>query len=404
MGDRRDIVLINQYFYPSDAATAVLLRELVEDLSSEFALTVVCESAASGVESSKYSCVRLAPPAWIRDDEAIASRGLRWLTSFLFLVRAAWWVLTTSQRSLIILASEPPFLDSVLGALCWMRRQKFMIIVQDLYPEFAAAVNLRPVSFFTRALGRWHSFISRRSCGVVAISKDHEKLLAQRGVSPRACIPNWAPTSCGDSSTGELPFPSMDGPLIVHYAGNLGLACDLEALTQALEGLAAQGQLEKFRVVLRGDGIKREAAQRLAATFPQVSMVSRVPVGDVASAMGGCHVHLVLTPAKLKGCVYPSKIQSILAAGRPIIASVPSGSSIAEFIRTHEVGYVSAAEEPSQLAEAMMRCLRDMRGNPDLLREMGQRGCRYVAAHWNRRLAVEQYRALLEEVVHDHKS
>lgn len=404
MEDRADVVLINQYFYPSDAATAVLLGELAEDLSAHVKLTVVCETANAAPHKSGYSCVRLSPLAWIRDDRAVASRGLRWVTSFLFLVRASLWVLLSPRRALFILASEPPFLDLVLGTLCWLKRQKFLIIVQDLYPEFAAAVDLRPVSFFTKPLAWWHSFVARRSSGVVAISKDHEERLAGRGVCARACIPNWAPTSCGGAGEQSLPFPSMQGPLILHYAGNLGLACDLEAFEVALASLSSQGQLDNFRFVLRGDGIKREEARRLTARFSQVTMAPRVPVVDVAQEMGACHAHLVLTPATLQGCVYPSKINSILAAGRPVVASVPGESSIAECISVEGVGYVSPAEDPSQLAGVLLRCLRDMRDNPEALHEMGKRGRSYVASTWNRSMAVERYRRLIEEVLHDRTS
>ena len=404
MGERADVVLINQYFCPSDAATAVLLGELAEDLCARYELTVVCESAFAGPAPSGYSCVRLPPPSWIHDDDAVASRGLRWLSSFLFLTRISWWVLTARRHSLFIIASEPPFLDSVVGSLCWMKGQKFLIVVQDLYPEFAAAVDLRPVSFFAKPLAWWHTFVARRSSGVIAISKDHAQLLKRRGIVARACIPNWAPTSCGEIVEESQPLLPMQGPLILHYAGNLGLACDLDALEVALTTLASQGQLEHFRVVLRGDGIKRHTARRLAEKFSQVSIAARVPVGAVSHEMGRCHAHLVLTPGTLQGCVYPSKVNSILAAGRPVIASVPRESSIGEFITTQGVGYVSPAEDPSQLASAMLRCLRDMRENPAIFQEMGRRGRSYVSSQWNRQMAVDQYQRLIEEVLHDHNS
>jgi colanic acid biosynthesis glycosyl transferase WcaI len=400
MSRKKRVVLINQYFDPSDAATAVLLRELVEDLSPFFDVTVVCESSCgSASKSLSYQVVRLSLPVWIPEQAAVRSRLLRWVSSFLFIIRALAYLLFSKRPDLVCFASEPPFIDMVGGLICVARRQRFVIVVQDLYPEFAQGVGLQPVALLAWPLKKLQSFVGCRARKVIAISRDHEGALAKRGVVASQVIPNWAPASVvlGD----PLPMPQGDGRMILHYAGNLGLACDLDALGVALAALEAQGTLSHFAILLRGDGIKRDQAEELARRYSQVSYQHRVPESEMAAAMAECHAHLVLMPAKLEGCVYPSKTYSIMAAGRPMLASIPINSSLASCIQARRVGYVSPAEDPSQLAPCMMRCFRDFIEDPSALSEMGARGWQFVHHEWNRAKATSSYRALFEEALHD---
>jgi glycosyltransferase involved in cell wall biosynthesis len=201
--------------------------------------------------------------------------------------------------------------------------------------------------------------------------------------------------------TEPIPMPSSDGPMIIQYAGNLGLACDLDALEIALRDLSAKGELSHFQFVLRGDGIKREQARAIAAAYDNVVYQLPVGRGAVLEAMAACHAHLILTPPRLFGCVYASKANSIMAAARPIVASVPNASSLTRFISTERVGYVSPAEDPSQLASCILKALRDLRDNPSVLSEMGARGWRYVSHEWNRAKATARYEHEFRKVLHE---
>jgi len=398
MDSPKRILLINQYFDPSEAATAVLLRELVEDLSHSMRVTVLCETAADLEDPSRsYHVERRPMPAWIPAESAVASKALRWLSSFLFIARAVLFLLVSKPYDLVVLASEPPFIDLFGGFVCWCFKRPFVVITQDLYPEFAEGVGLQPVALCVWPLKRMHSFVVRKAKRVVAVSSDHVKLLARRGVVTETVIPNWAPATIAGGV--PLPMPSADGPMIVQYAGNLGLACDLEALEVALKELSKKGELSNFHFILRGDGIKREQAVEIARRYENVMYQPPVARSEVFAAMAACHAHLILTPARLFGCVYASKSYSIMAAARPIIGSIPSASSLSGFILSQRVGYVSPAEDPAQLASCLLRSLRDLRDAPSVLSEMGARGWRYVSQEWNRPKATARYEAELRQVL-----
>ncbi|MEY4668623.1 MAG: 2-deoxystreptamine glucosyltransferase, partial [Pseudomonadota bacterium] len=247
----KQLLLINQYFAPSTAATAVLLRELVEDLAPFFSLTILCESSADGDERAvEYRIERRPLPSWIPEERAVASKALRWVSSFLFMVRAVFFLLVSKRYDVVVLASEPPFIDLVAGMICWLLKRPFVILTQDLYPEFAEGVRVQPVALFAWPLKKLHSFVARKANRVIAISPDHVELLATRGVRTTTIIPNWAPSIAITSEPS--PMPPADGPMIIQYSGNLGLACDLNAFETALRGLASTGDLSRFQFILRG--------------------------------------------------------------------------------------------------------------------------------------------------------
>ena len=408
MHKKSSLTIINQYFFPMESAAGVLLRELAEDLSTDFEVTVVCQpEAQKGDESAphaEYRIVRLPPPRWMSKATTPSSLVLRWIGAGLFLLRSALWLIFSKKQSLVLLASEPPFVDTVLGVVCWMSRQPYGLLIQDLYPELAEAVRLKPICFASRPLKWLHTRVTRAARVVVTISPDHQRSLESRHAKVTHVLPNWAPVSSTEppepaAAPGELP-PERTR-LIVHYAGNLGLACDLTTLGGALEILRRSGQLDSFSIVIRGDGLKVHQAKELAHRYPQVQLHKRLPLNQVGRSMGQCHAHLVLMPTELLGCVYPSKASSIMAYGRPMIACMPAGSGLEQFVLERQLGYVSRAGDPQSLAAAMLACLHDLRASPEILRDMGLNGWRYARHEWTRQQASARYRDLLKEAVGD---
>lgn len=147
-------------------------------------------------------------------------------------------------------------------------------LIQDLYPELAEAVRLKPICFASRPLKWLHTRVTRAARVVVTISPDQQRALESRHAKVTQVLPNWAPISSTEAcelaaAPGEFPLECTR--LIVHYAGNLGLACDLTTLGGALEILQHSGQLDSFSIVIRGEGIKVHQAQDLAHRYPQAA-------------------------------------------------------------------------------------------------------------------------------------
>jgi glycosyltransferase involved in cell wall biosynthesis len=90
----------------------------------------------------------------------------------------------------------------------------------------------------------------------------------------------------------------------------------------------------------------------------------------------------------------PSKVLGYMAAGRPVVASVPGDSATANVVRASGGGRVVTVADGAALAQAIRAYATD----PQRAGEDGRRGREYVVAHGSRLRASERYAALFARV------
>ena len=87
----------------------------------------------------------------------------------------------------------------------------------------------------------------------------------------------------------------------------------------------------------------------------------------------------------------PSKSYSILASGRPIVASVDEGSDSWKLIERCGGGICVPPEDPDRLTEAILR----LKSDPVLRRELGVQGREYAERHHSPQAAAALFEKLL---------
>jgi colanic acid biosynthesis glycosyl transferase WcaI len=110
--------------------------------------------------------------------------------------------------------------------------------------------------------------------------------------------------------------------------------------------------------------------------------------------LAAADVHVVPLKRGLAWSSVPSKLYSILAAGRPIVASVDPGTEVA---RTLERAGAGVAVPPDD-AEAFTAAIRDLLDAPDDRRRMGASGRSFVEGWASPAAVAEAYEALFEEL------
>jgi glycosyltransferase involved in cell wall biosynthesis len=107
--------------------------------------------------------------------------------------------------------------------------------------------------------------------------------------------------------------------------------------------------------------------------------------------MAAADLHVVSLAPGLWGCVVPSKVYGIMAARRPFVAAVEQASEIALLSKEHECGLVVPPDDPEALADGILSA----RAMP--LDEMGRRGRDAFERLYDRPIATQAYRQLLED-------
>ena len=84
--------------------------------------------------------------------------------------------------------------------------------------------------------------------------------------------------------------------------------------------------------VVNGEGSARRELEESAAGLPNLVFVGYQPAERLDEVLASADIHVVVLRAGLARSSVPSKIYSILAAGRPVVASVDPQTELPRLI------------------------------------------------------------------------
>ena len=278
-----------------------------------------------------------------------------------------------------------------------LKNAPVMLWIQDLWPDTLEALDVLPGKL-TRRTVAWLSNATYRRCDRLLVqSRSLGKRLEDREMRPGSVLyfPNWAESYYRPLEPGTVVDP-LPGPrrFRVLFAGNLGTAQSLETIVDAAARLE---HVRDLNWVIVGDGHMRGwlqaeiAARGLGAKF---TLVGRRP----AEAMPAHFAHadgllVTLRPDPVFALTIPSKLQSYLACGRPVVAAI-NGEG-AEIVNEARAGVSCAAGDSAALADAVMRLYRL---EPREREEMGRHGRAYYESNFERGHLLDQLEAWMIEL------
>jgi glycosyltransferase involved in cell wall biosynthesis len=144
------------------------------------------------------------------------------------------------------------------------------------------------------------------------------------------------------------------------------------------------------RFVLAGDGEQRQNfEQQVAQLGLQNNFLFLGRRDDVPRILASCDIAVL--PSKAEGL--PNAVLEYLAAGLPTVASRVGGN--AEIVQDGKTGLLVPTDNPSALAEALLRLLRD----PGFAANLGNRGREYVISEFSFRRMIENTDQLYTELL-----
>lgn len=303
----------------------------------------------------------------------------------------------------VLVASSPSLFVAVAGTLLGgLRGIPVVLEVRDLWPESAVATGFlrNPfLIFLARRLERW---LYRRARSIVALTEGIRTGIRSAGV-PRERI-YLVPNAVDDDF---LPFgEALDcGALvgrhgeeaIAMYAGAHGINNALDFVIDA----AAEPECSTIRFLLIGEGTQTARLKQRVKSLglSNVEFLGEQPRGGVPRLLHCADVLLwpvfwsSENPAlrALKEGAVPNKLYDYLAAGKPIVTSVPrSGEAVGLLDAYGSVVYTDPSGKG--IARGLQESLSSSRDAELGLRED------FIAAHGRSRRAAEMLE-LLEAVV-----
>lgn len=316
-----------------------------------------------------------------------------------FVLTALLRSLTISRPDLLLVVSPPLGLSIVAFLLSRWWRVPYVFHVADLQPDTARDLGMMGTGPFARFLYAVERFAYRHAAKVSTLTEAMRTRILAKGVPAENVLlfPDWADPRFFDLEPGARD-PGIRHELrlgerfVVLHAGNMGVK---QALDVVLE--AARRADETIQYVLVGDGAMRPAlvARARAMGLSNVRFLPLLARDRFDRLVATADLCLVTQQRTVADVVFPSKVLTLLAAAKPIVASVAAGSEVARVITAAGAGEVVAPEDPDALGAAVEKLRLDTAGRG----QMAASGRRYARQHWDRDATLQYLTTRLERIV-----
>lgn len=409
-----NIVVICPHFAPDVAPTGEVMTSIVTELAARghrlHVITSLPWYRNHAIEPDWAGPpVRHEDTAWGRvtrvhpfptDKRDIAARAAAFAG---FTVEAALAGAVSRAHPDVVLAMSPPL---TLGAAGWsvarVRGVPFVFNIQDVFPDVAvelgAITNRRLIAFAS-----WlEQATYRRADAVTVLSEDLRdnvvaKIQGRRGGDPAKVrvIPNFIDTervAPAERENGYRAEFGLGGQTVVMYAGNVGMSQSLDLVLAAASTFVDEPHVT---FVINGGGAARPGLEQQARGLPNVRFVDMQPASRLPDVLAAADIHLVPLRRGLARASVPSKLYSILAAARPIVASVDAGTEVARRVQEADAGLAVPPDDP----EPFTKAVRHLVERPDEARRMGASGRRFVESWASPAAVARTYEELFSELV-----
>lgn len=331
--------------------------------------------------------------AMYREGKNSALRALR----YLFVNVSFIWKGIKTKADVIFVQSTPPTQGMMAGIIGALKHTPVVYNLQDIFPDSLVNSGMTSEGSFIWKVGRRiENFSYRHAKKIIVISEDFKKNILAKGVPEEkiVVVPNWADVS------GVYPIERKDNILIarygldpekfyITYCGNVGFTQNMDLLLDTAIDL--KEELPTLRFVIIGDGADKERVQKRVEDekINNVIMLPFQPYEDIAHVFSLGDVGLIISKPGVGNNSVPSKTWSIMAAGKPVLASFDSDSELCKLIDQIGCGKHADAGNKNGLKEAI-RFFCGMNNS-----DMGSTGLTYINEYANKEKCVGSYVAQL---------
>ena len=400
------ICIVNEFFYPDNTGgTGTVLSDLVRSLrlfDPDLEIDVV-------TSTNLYRRAKTKLPAFEDWDGVAIHRvatphpnslpmALRLGANLLFCASAFAKLLSLRTYDAVLVGTAPPMAALVAQSLLQRRKTPFVYIVYDLEPDRSVTMKVLPskhpfVQAFGAAQKRWLN-----SAAKVIVLGEYmgEHLTRTYGVPPQ----NIEAISVGSNPAEIVPGPKASrfraahgiAGFLVLYSGNFGRYHNFDTVLDAARLLRDTHPQISFALV--GDGAqKAHIVERIAAeALTNVRLFDFVAKEDYADLLASADLSFVTLEPGMEGLCVPSKFYSILASGRPVLATVSPLSEVARVIDEAQAGVHMEQSATEALAAAVVR----LSEQPAEAERMGRNARRVLEDQYSMAEVARRYHAVLQ--------
>lgn len=280
-------------------------------------------------------------------------------------------------------------------------KKKLIIDIQDLWPENVKATDIIRSEYAYNLLERIYNNFYKLADKLIVISPGYKTRLVERGFEEHKIevVYNWSDSEetylfegnikeNGTNSSIEYLKKTEDEFTFV-YAGNMGRAQKLIYLIKAFSKLD-----KKKKLYLIGDGVERRALIDYVKnnSIKNVFFLERLPSSLLCAYLRMADVLIVhLNSDPFLRMTIPSKTQSYMAAGKPILM-IHDGDA-AKLIEAARCGYTC---EPGNIDKLIAIIIKFCELPENERKEYGANGKKYYIDEMSMRIGISKIDKILK--------
>lgn len=300
----------------------------------------------------------------------------------------------------VMFVYQPATIGLAAVLLRHLRNMPFVFDVQDLWPDWIEATGMVRNPHVLKLVDIWCKYIYKQASVVTVLSPGFKEALCARGVPANKVevVYNWCDEDqlvIGDTNKKIAEELGMTGRFNVVFAGTMGRAQALDAVLDAAAILAPKKPDIQFIFIGGGITVPELKQKAEVMNLTNVKFLARRPLSEIGQILQHATVQLIhLKDDPLFSITIPSKTQTSLAIGRPIIMAA-SGNA-AELIEKAGAGITCTPENPSSIADAVER-MHQMTENE--LNILGEKGKRFYQKELSLVAGVTRYEELFNQIL-----
>lgn len=403
------ILILTPFYSPDLGPSAPLYTMLSEGLIKRGHQVTVL-TAVPHYPSGKVSTAYQSRSVWHSTENGVEVTRVRVpsvkrsnlamrLLQFLCYQLGAIWAGFRLQYDVVIVSN--PALSAWLPFVYFvvLRHKPAVFSVHDVYPDVGITLGIFRHKSVISIVGGLERYCLKHSFVVRILSESFRPGLRRLGVpnTKMALIYDWVDTDLIQPISRCNPF-AQEHKLIDHfvvlYAGNLGFSQGLEMVLASAEQLA---ECSDIHFLFVGDGSGRHALveQARQRNLTNVQFLPFQPRECLPEVLASANISLVILRKGIGTGSLPSKTFSILASGRPLIASVDEGSETWNLIQKANAGVCIEPEDPLKLTAAILK----LRNDSELRENLGKMGRTWAEQEHSPQSAVTRFEELLNKAI-----
>ncbi len=293
----------------------------------------------------------------------------RILSGLYFHLRCFFYILIHGRRHELILISTPPFLP-FLGLFFYrLRKQKYHLLIWDLYPDVLVRMNtIRKTSLLIKFWSKRNTSLFNHCSSLITLGNKMATSLAAYTNKTVNIIPPWADTSyvqlIDPIKNQFIKTYRLENKFVVLYAGNLGITHPVEVLIN----VAAQFKNDSRLIfVIIGEGEKKKLLQKLKEEA-QLNNVLLLPYQNpdmFPQALAAAHVSVITLSNSAADVSVPSKTFTAMSAGSALLVIGPEESGLGEIIRQYRCGEIF----PENAVDSITRFLMHLAASFEMIEQ-----------------------------------